>query len=243
MSATVSQWILDSGASGYISDGRRDIAGRRRKHDGSTVLVTSRGPTPVREETDVSVPGLAHVTGKTGAIVSERSPNLAPLGHLIMQDHFSLVWNYKDGFVFRDPKGRVVQTYLDHQHLPRLGEWPLEEKALAAFWDDYDAKQDDWPKVAKAVVARLQRAGVIPPLTTSKGANPSTATQLIGGRLYACMEVNCPFRVHVDPETGRVCVRPRPREHGVPKHCRDTRAYNTMSHPNLGVVWTHVFLH
>lgn len=52
--------------------------------------------------------------------------------------------------------------------------------------------------------ALLQRSGLIPDLPPNKAQNPSTATQLLGGGLYACVEVNCPFRVLVDPQSGVV---------------------------------------
>ena len=55
-----------------------------------------------------------------------------------------------------------------------------------------------------AYQALLQRSGRVPALAPNKAQNPSTATQLIGGALYACVEVNCPFRIWVDPTTGVV---------------------------------------
>ena len=51
----------------------------------------------------------------------------------------------------------------------------------------------------------LQRSGVLPDmLPVTRAQNPSTATQLIAGKLYACVEVNSPFRVHIDPTDGKV---------------------------------------
>ena len=51
----------------------------------------------------------------------------------------------------------------------------------------------------------MQRAGVLPPvLPITRAQNPSTATQLIAGHLYACVEVNSPFRVYIDPADGKV---------------------------------------
>lgn len=52
--------------------------------------------------------------------------------------------------------------------------------------------------------ALKMRAGLIPYLPPTRAQNASTATQLIGGALYACVEVNSPFRVWVDPQTGVV---------------------------------------
>ena len=53
-------------------------------------------------------------------------------------------------------------------------------------------------------IALQQRAGMMPDIPPTRAQNPSTATQLIGGKLYACVEVNAPFRLSVDPSTGAV---------------------------------------
>jgi hypothetical protein len=98
--------------------------------------MTSAGPSLVTLETDVSIPGIQHVLPNTEAIVSPDSPNLIPLGFLIMMHKFSLRWNFRDGFVFRDSSGRRVQTHLDIQFLPRLGE-PSDEQALSALHSDF----------------------------------------------------------------------------------------------------------
>ena len=51
----------------------------------------------------------------------------------------------------------------------------------------------------------LQRAGTLPdPLPVTRAQNPSTATQMIAGKLYCCVEVNSPFRIHIDPSDGKV---------------------------------------
>eukprot|EP00933_Yihiella_yeosuensis_P032282 TRINITY_DN25875_c0_g1_i1.p1 TRINITY_DN25875_c0_g1~~TRINITY_DN25875_c0_g1_i1.p1 ORF type:complete len:638 (+),score=113.28 TRINITY_DN25875_c0_g1_i1:3-1916(+) len=61
-------------------------------------------------------------------------------------------------------------------------------------------------EVAKklGLIALKQRAGIIPKLQPGKNANPATSTVLIGGNLYASVEVNCPFRIFIDPATGKV---------------------------------------
>lgn len=47
-------------------------------------------------------------------------------------------------------------------------------------------------------------AGMFPTLPPHKNAGPATNTLLIGESLYACVEVNSPFRIYVNPETGVV---------------------------------------
>ena len=53
-------------------------------------------------------------------------------------------------------------------------------------------------------VALQQRAGALPPIKTTRAQNPSTSTALIAGKFYACVEVNSPFRIYLDPATGKV---------------------------------------
>lgn len=50
---------------------------------------------------------------------------------------------------------------------------------------------------------RMER-GEIPALPGGHSANPSTSTCYIGGELYCVVEVAPPFRVFIDPDTGRV---------------------------------------
>ncbi len=53
-------------------------------------------------------------------------------------------------------------------------------------------------------ISLQQRVGILPSIPNTQAQNPSTATQLIGGCLYACVEVNSPFRVYVNPSTAEV---------------------------------------
>ena len=106
-----------------ISNGRKDIIGKHRKYDGTTHLITSMGSTPVQTVTDVSVPELVDV-GKTEAIISRLSPNLIPLGRLVMEHLYSVHWDHQRGFRLKDRRGKLVNTHLDSQLLPRLGDQP-----------------------------------------------------------------------------------------------------------------------
>ena len=58
------------------------------------------------------------------------------MGLRIMVDDFGLRWTKQDGFVFTDPEGSRVQTYLDEQHIPHLGNPSEVQSAFAAVRDE-----------------------------------------------------------------------------------------------------------
>merc|ERR1719183_3015113 len=49
-----------------------------------------------------------------------------------------------------------------------------------------------------------QRTGLVPAIAQNKMGSPATSTALIGGKLYGCVEVACPFRIFINPDTGVV---------------------------------------
>eukprot|EP00928_Gymnodinium_smaydae_P027834 TRINITY_DN21398_c0_g3_i1.p1 TRINITY_DN21398_c0_g3~~TRINITY_DN21398_c0_g3_i1.p1 ORF type:complete len:1077 (+),score=141.89 TRINITY_DN21398_c0_g3_i1:62-3292(+) len=61
-------------------------------------------------------------------------------------------------------------------------------------------------EVAKKLgyLALQQRTGMVPAVPNNRVPSPATNTALIGGKLYACVEVACPFRIFINPKTGVV---------------------------------------
>ena len=117
ISGVATKWILDCGASTHVTNGKSAISARIPIEEPSAIL-TADGVKSLMDSVIVSIPC---IDGFRNAVVAERSPNLANLGKLIMEDGYRIRgWSVEGGLWFEDPQGRIVPTYIE-DFVPFLG--------------------------------------------------------------------------------------------------------------------------
>eukprot|EP00929_Paragymnodinium_shiwhaense_P124172 TRINITY_DN9920_c0_g1_i1.p1 TRINITY_DN9920_c0_g1~~TRINITY_DN9920_c0_g1_i1.p1 ORF type:complete len:1103 (-),score=269.46 TRINITY_DN9920_c0_g1_i1:280-3588(-) len=65
----------------------------------------------------------------------------------------------------------------------------------------------------------MMRSGETPMLPENDRPSPATSTCYIGGKMYACVEVGPPHRVHINPDTGKVVSAPHADDFKGKIHC------------------------
>ena len=144
ISGLTARWILDCGASTHVTNGESAVSARIPIEEPSAIL-TDDGVKQLLDSVIVSIP---HIEGFRNAVVVERSPNLASLGKLIMEDGYMIKkWSRSGGLHFEDPQGNLVPTFIE-DFVPFLGKDEIgydavqheissaaNEIAVAAFLD------------------------------------------------------------------------------------------------------------
>lgn len=121
-----------------------------------------------------------------------------PSGKMHMFDGDSMI----HAFIFKD--GHCTSYANSYLRTPRHKANDEKRRDLWSTFGDLTVKPGLEAAKKLGWIQLQQRAGMLPDIPITRAQNPSTATQLIGGALYACMEVNSPFRVYVNPETAEV---------------------------------------
>ena len=127
-----------------------------------------------------------------------RTKKFAPNGKLHMFDGDSMI----HAFLFKD--GQCTSYANSYLRTPRYIANEEKGRDLWGTFGDLTVKPGLESAKKLGWIALKQRVGALPYIPSTRAQNPSTATQLIGSHLYACMEINSPFRIYVDPSTARV---------------------------------------
>lgn len=125
----------------------------------------------------------------------------APNGKMHMFDGDAML----HAFVFAD--GKCASYANSYIRTPRFIANEDQGRDIWATFGDLTVKPGLEAAKKFSWIALQQRAGMMPFIPPTRAQNPSTATQLIAGKLYACVEVNSPFRIMVNPKTGQVSSR------------------------------------
>jgi carotenoid cleavage dioxygenase len=122
----------------------------------------------------------------------------APTGKMHMFDGDSML----HAFIFEN--GQCTSYSNSYVRSPRYEANEEAGRELFASFGDLTVKPPLEAAKKMGWIALQQRAGSIPDIPTTQNLSPATATQLIGGNFYACMEFNSPFRIFVNPVSGQV---------------------------------------
>jgi hypothetical protein len=123
ISGTTARWILDCGASTHVSNGEGAVSSRIPIEE-PTAILTADGVKSLLDSVIVSIPC---IEGLRSAVVAERSPNLASMGKLIMEDGYRVrEWSQNGGLQFVDPSGVIVPTFIE-DFVPFLGTLETDE--------------------------------------------------------------------------------------------------------------------